>query len=142
MKLNTLVFILITLVVLGGVIWLLTTPSGPGKYDQFATCLADKGAKFYGTWWCPHCKNQKAMFGSSVKYLPYIECAAPGETAGQLQICKDANIQGYPTWVFADGSRETGEVPLEKLAEKTGCVLPVNGPDTTTVTTGSSSAAQ
>lgn len=128
MKLNTLVFILIALVVLGGVIWFLgrpaSVPTGPGQYDQFATCLTNKGAKFYGAWWCPHCKNQKALFGSSAQYLPYIECAAPGDTSGQLPVCKDAKIDGYPTWVFADGSREAGEVSFERLAEKTGCELP------------------
>lgn len=124
MKFNTLIFILIALVVVGGVIWLLATPSGPGKYDTFATCLAEKGAKFYGTWWCPHCKNQKAMFGKSARLLPYTECAAPGQTTGQLQVCKDAKIEGYPTWVFTDGSRETGEVSLARLSEKTSCPLP------------------
>ncbi|GEM_PF-5252052 len=42
---------------------------------------------------------------------------------GQLQICKQKKIEGYPTWEFADGSRETGEVSLATLAEKIGCML-------------------
>jgi len=31
----------------------------PGKYDDFAKCLTQNGVKFYGTYWCPHCNNQK-----------------------------------------------------------------------------------
>ena len=34
----------------------------PGELDQFALCLGDKGAVFYGAFWCPHCQNQKKMF--------------------------------------------------------------------------------
>ena len=94
-----------------------------GKYDAFATCLKAKGASFYGAFWCPHCKSTKALFGSSVNLLPYVECSTP-DGNGQLQICKDNKIDGYPTWVFADGSRLTGEVPLETLAQKTSCILP------------------
>ncbi|MBI2023751.1 hypothetical protein HYT01_04300 [Candidatus Giovannonibacteria bacterium] len=97
--------------------------TAPGKLDEFAKCLESKQIFFYGAFWCPHCQNQKKMFGSSTKYLPYIECSAL-DGKSQLPVCKAANITGYPTWVFADGSRESGEVPLEKLAEKSGCALP------------------
>ncbi len=96
---------------------------GPGKYDAFAACLKDKGAVFYGAFWCPHCQNQKAMFGSSEKYLPYIECSNP-DGQSQNGICNAEGIRGYPTWVFPDKSTTTGEVPLATLAEKTGCTLP------------------
>lgn len=95
----------------------------PSVYTAFAECLKDKGAVFYGAFWCPHCQSQKAMFGSAKKYLPYVECSTPNGQ-GQLQICKEKEIKGYPTWVFADGSRENGEMKLARLAEKTGCVLP------------------
>lgn len=97
--------------------------SQPGKYDTFAGCLKDKGSVFYGAFWCPHCQNQKALFGKSAKYLPYVECSTPNGQE-QLQICRDKNITGYPLWEFADGSRLSGEISLETLAEKTACVLP------------------
>src|SRR3989338_11160880 len=72
-------------------------PAEPGKYDAFATCLKDKGAVFYGAFWCPHCQTQKKLFGSSVKLLPYVECStANGQ--GQTQACIDKKITGYPTW--------------------------------------------
>ncbi len=101
-----------------------TIPEGPGKYDTFAQCLKDKGATFYGAFWCPHCQAQKKLFGSSVKLLPYVECSTP-DAAAQTQICIDKKITGYPTWEFADGTRLNGEVALKDLAAKTECELPV-----------------
>lgn len=98
-------------------------PAGPGKYDGFAQCLKDKGAVFYGAFWCSHCQAQKELFGSSVKLLPYVECSTP-DGSSQTKECDEKNITGYPTWEFADGTRLTGEVPLEKLSEKTSCPLP------------------
>lgn len=89
---------------------------------SLAQCLTEKGAKFYGAFWCPHCKNQKEMFGESASLLPYVECSTP-DGNGQLDVCKDNKITSYPTWEFSDGSRESGEVSLEKLSEKTGCQL-------------------
>jgi thiol-disulfide isomerase/thioredoxin len=97
--------------------------SGPGKYDVFTQCLKDKGATFYGAYWCPHCKSQKALFGSSVKFLPYVECSTP-DGANQTQICIEKKVVSYPTWEFLDGTRLTGEIPLLQLAEKTSCELP------------------
>lgn len=97
--------------------------SVPGKLDGFAKCLKDKGAVFYGAFWCPHCQDEKALFGRSVKHLSYVECST-ADSKGQLQICKDQKIEVYPTWKFADGTKNEGEMGLAKLAEKTGCTLP------------------
>ena len=113
----------IVIAAVGGISWYVMRTQGPGPLDGFAQCLKDKGALFYGAFWCPHCQNQKAMFGSSARLLPYVECSTL-DSAGQLPVCQEKKIEGYPTWTFADGSRESGEVPLEKLAEKTGCALP------------------
>lgn len=95
----------------------------PGEYDMLAQCIADSDATFYGAYWCPHCQEQKAMFGRSADLLPYKECSTPN---GQDQIaeCDEADVTGYPTWVFADGSRLEGTHPLETLAERTNCALP------------------
>lgn len=94
----------------------------PGKLDNFAQCLEAKGAKFYGAFWCPHCQAQKALFGKSKSLLPYVECSTPDQK-DQTQICKDNKIEGYPTWIFADGSRNSSKMTLEQLAEKTGCSI-------------------
>lgn len=89
---------------------------------DFAKCLTEKGAKFYGASWCGHCQNQKKMFGEFAEFLPYIECSTP-DGNDQTAVCKENNIASYPTWVFVDGSRESGELSLQKLSEKTGCQL-------------------
>ncbi len=92
------------------------------KYDSFAQCIKDKGVKFYGAFWCPHCQAQKAAFGGSVKYLPYVECSNADKT--QNATCNAAGIESYPTWEFPDGTRATGEQSMQVLADKTGCALP------------------
>ena len=96
--------------------------TSPGKYDSFAQCLSEKGAKFYGAFWCQHCATQKSMFGKSMKYVNYIECSTP-DRSGQTQVCIDAGIQSYPTWEFPDGSKETGSKELSYLSLKSGCAL-------------------
>lgn len=115
------------IILLGGGIYLLSSKkngsSQPGKYDALAQCLKDKGAVFYGAFWCPHCQNTKAEFGSSAKLLPYVECSTP-DGQSQLDVCKSKNIKGYPTWEFSDGTRLEGEVPAAQLASKAGCELP------------------
>lgn len=126
MKSNTSKFILFAvafIVLVAGIgIFVNNIPQKPSKLDGFAQCLKTSGAEFYGAFWCPHCQAQKALFGSSVKYLPYVECSNPDRSV--TQICIDKKIEGYPTWIFKDASKLTGEVPLAQLAEKTQCVLP------------------
>lgn len=108
--------------IVGASVLLVKSSNTPGKHDSFAKCLTEKGAEFYGAFWCPHCRNQKSLFGKSVEHINYIECSTPDGNS-QLSQCTEKGIEGYPTWIFSDGSRENGEVPLEKLAEKTGCIL-------------------
>ena len=60
----------------------------PGEFDEFAQCLKNKGATFYGAFWCSHCQSQKELFGRSAKLLPYVECSNPNGQ-GQLQVCTD-----------------------------------------------------
>lgn len=113
----------VVLIVLAGLIGLLVVQAKkPGKYDTFAQCISDSGATFYGAFWCPHCQAQKAMFGKSAKLLPYVECSE-SNGKGQLAVCTDKKIEGYPTWVFADGTRESGEQTFEELAAKTSCIV-------------------
>lgn len=125
MKTKFIIFIIIVVLLVGGLGVFLNTNkvSSPGKLDGFAQCLKDSGAEFYGTFWCSHCQNQKQLFGSSKKYLPYIECSTP-DGQNQNQVCKEKGIEGYPTWIFKDGSRLSGELSLSTLSEKTQCALP------------------
>ena len=89
--------------------------------DSFAKCLTKDGVKMYGAYWCPDCQDQKGVFGGSWQYVDYVECATVA--GGQTQACRDANITGYPTWVFRNGSRETGELSVPELRAMTGCGL-------------------
>lgn len=118
-----LMWVVALLILIAAVAFVVIESRKPGKYDTFAQCIADTGAKFYGAFWCPHCQNQKAMFGKAAKKLPYVECSTP-DGQSQLKICKDAGVTGYPLWTFADGTRLEGEVKLDVLAEKTACTLP------------------
>ncbi len=97
-------------------------PAKPGQYDKLAQCLAGKGVKMYGAYWCSHCQAQKKAFGTSFKYIKYVECVLAGGQ-GQTKECEEAGIKGYPTWVFGGGERLEGEVSIEQLAEKSGCEI-------------------
>lgn len=130
MKTNTswIVTVLAVVVIIAGIAWYSVSVSGgPGKYDGFASCIAESKAKFFGAFWCPHCQSQKALFGKSAKKLPYVECSTP-DGRGQTKECADAGIKGYPTWRFADGSEKGGEVSLVDLASSTKCALVEDAP--------------
>lgn len=95
----------------------------PGAEDPKVRALAEhlvkKDVKFFGASWCPHCADQKEMFGASAHRLPYIECSPQGPRAPQAKICNDVNIQRYPTWII-DGRRYEGVLTPEELARYSG----------------------
>jgi hypothetical protein len=91
--------------------------------DAFAQCLAEKKATMYGSFLCPHCDDQKKLFGSSFKYVPYVECSVRGSRQMTFP-CIVARIRFTPTWIFADEERRTGVQSLKSLSAKTGCALP------------------
>ena len=91
-------------------------PKGASEYDSFASCLTEKGVTMYGTEWCPHCKNQKALFGDSFNNVDYVDCDS------DRNACTSAGVRGYPTWKI-NGQNYPGEQSLERLAILTGCEL-------------------
>jgi|TARA_Y100000310_G_scaffold343261_1_gene450036 glutaredoxin len=93
-----------------------------GANDEFAKCLTENNVKIYGAYWCPHCKDQKELFGNSWKHVDYIECSLPNN-AGQTAVCSQAGIQSYPMWEFSDGSRVLGYQTLEGLSQLSNCNL-------------------
>jgi hypothetical protein len=122
-KTKFIIFIVLVVIVVGGLgIYFGMSPQEPGKLDNFAQCIKSSGAEFYGAFWCKHCQDQKAEFGSSKQYLPHIECSNPDNT--QKQVCIDKKIEGYPTWIFKDGSQISSKLSFEVLSEKTQCPLP------------------
>ncbi len=119
---NKIIWTVVALLFIAGVVWVIKAPEKPGKYDTLAQCINDSGAIYYGAFWCPNCKNQEALFGRSARLLPRIECSTP-DGKGQLPVCQEAEIKGYPTWDFPDGTRKTGVQSLEDLAKATSCPL-------------------
>jgi len=93
------------------------------KYDSFAKCIATKQAKMYGLYWCPHCLEQKEMFGEAFHYVPYQECAIKGSSE-EAPACKIAGVKMFPAWQFGDEAPKEGVLSLEALSDKTGCSLP------------------
>ena len=79
-----------------------------GKYTEFAKCLTEKEVVMYGAYWCSHCQAQKKLFGDAWEEVNYVECDARGDN-GNPDLCTEKGVTGYPTWIFADGSRTSGE---------------------------------
>ena len=110
---------------------LLVTVSAPlprvsaaaNRLDIFAKCLSAKKAKMYGLYWCPHCAEQKEIFGSAFQYVQYVECGVPG-TKKETEECKAAGVLKFPTWEFSDHSRKEAVMQLDALSKQTGCPVP------------------
>jgi uncharacterized membrane protein len=102
----------------------------PGPEDPWVRGLAEHltktSAKFYGAYWCPHCVEQKELFGASVKRIPYIECSPSGPNAPQATECKEKDIKSYPTWVI-NGTRYSGTLSLDTLAQHSNYKYPQGG---------------
>lgn len=108
------------------------TPSAPPKdsqYAEIAKCLTDKGVIFYGAYWCPHCQNQKKMFGDDIRYIKYVECDPKGENA-KPEECAKAGVQRFPSWFFPGQGLTTGEQKPEDLAKKANCDVPATSAST------------
>jgi uncharacterized membrane protein len=98
--------------------WEIINVSGEAEI-ALARHLTKIGAKMYGAWWCPHCHEQKQLFGKEAfKEIDYIECAPDGKNS-QTNLCVKTDIKSYPTWQIK-GKIEAGVKSLEKLADLSG----------------------
>jgi len=98
-------------------------PSGASsRANDFQTGLAKylgkTGAVMYGSFQCPHCNQQKKLFGSAFKYITYVECHPKGENANP-SLCLAKGIMNYPTWEIG-GRYYEGAMTLEKISEISG----------------------
>ncbi|MGB7893701.1 MAG: vitamin K epoxide reductase family protein [Microcoleus sp.] len=103
-----------------------TTTSGPAQI-ALARHLRQIGAKEYGAYWCPHCHDQKMLFGKeAAKIIDYFECDPKGQNS-RAEICQAAaaNIKGFPTWEI-NGQFYAGTQSLDKLADLSGYTGPRN----------------
>ena len=95
--------------------WNITTTSGEAEI-ALAKHLTATGAKKYGAFWCPHCYDQKQLFGKEAfAEVNYLECDPQGENP-QREACLAAGIQSFPTWEI-DGKFYPGTKTLAELAE-------------------------
>ena len=94
--------------------WLVKEDVKSGNLDGFAQCLSEKGAKMYGRNTCPHCINQKALFGDSFSYIDYIECSSNPEQC--------VGLEGVPTWEI-NNQLYPGEKTLNQISQFSGCKL-------------------
>ncbi|MEM9904746.1 MAG: vitamin K epoxide reductase family protein [Cyanobacteria bacterium P01_D01_bin.44] len=96
-----------------------TNTSGEAEI-ALARHLKDVDAKMYGAYWCPHCHDQKQLFGQqALADMPYIECAPDGKSS-QASLCQSvAGITGFPTWEV-NGQFLSGTQTLDELAQASG----------------------
>ena len=96
----------------------ITASSSPQKV-KFARFLRENNIVMYSAYWCPHCHDQKQLFGKeAVKELKIVECAKDGKN-NQYELCQKKGISGFPSWEI-NGKISSGTSELNELAIKTG----------------------
>jgi uncharacterized membrane protein len=108
------------------------TTSGEAE-KQLARHLKNTGAMMYGAYTCPHCCDQKLMFGKEAvaEDMPYTECNPKGKKADpetcQREITESSKQTGqqggFPTWKI-NGKYYTGTKQLKDLATASGYTGP------------------
>ena len=131
-------FFLALAVLLGGLIWASVldparpdaVATGPGapppvltKSNPATIALAEhltaSGAVMYSAYWCPHCHEQKEMFGKeAAKTLKVVECAPTGQN-NEAKLCQSKGIEGFPSWEI-NGELDSGVKKLPDLARLSG----------------------
>ena len=73
----------------------MTTKSNPAKL-ALADHLTASGAVMYSAYWCPHCHEQKELFGKeAAKALKVVECAPDGQD-NQVDLCRSKGLEDFP----------------------------------------------
>src|SRR5258708_4053201 len=96
-------------------IFAMPSSAGSGSEAALARHLRESGAVMYGAYWCPHCEEQKALFGDAARDLPYVECDPNGVNA-RPDLCEKAGVKAFPTWTIG-GQRREGVQSLGALAD-------------------------
>ncbi|BEV35196.1 vitamin K epoxide reductase family protein [Synechococcus sp. M16CYN] len=130
--------LLATVVLLGSLIWISAVDSGrsanvgekvgvpPAVTNEssiaalaLAEHLAVGGAVMYSAYWCPHCHEQKELFGKQAsQQLIVVECATDGQN-NQADLCRSKRLEGFPSWEI-NGEIDSGVKPLSILADLSG----------------------
>lgn len=85
---------------------------------SLAKYLGSRGAVMYGSFKCPHCNDQKKMFGSAFKYIGYVECHPQGPEANP-SLCTARGIRNFPTWEI-NGNYYQGALSMQRLSALSG----------------------
>ncbi len=88
----------------------------PGKYDDFAKCLTEKGAVIYGNDYCQYTNKQLGFFRKSQKYLNYVKCI------DNKELCDSKGVEVTPTWEI-NGKTYPQVQTFEALAAYSGCEI-------------------
>ena len=92
----------------------ITTSSSPNKI-KFAKFLRKNDISMYSAYWCPHCHDQKQLFGKdAVKELSIFECTKDGKDS-QYELCQEKGIELFPSWEI-NGEIISGVKELNDLA--------------------------
>ncbi len=119
--------IVVALLAAAGIFFFMSRERNPadiiasGERTLFGQHLKEQGVVFYGAFWCSHCQEQKKLMGKEVWEPIYVECSTP-DGRGQLDVCKEAGVDSYPTTVFKDGTRKVGVIDIAELEQRTGYV--------------------
>lgn len=94
-------------------------PAPPPVDSAFGRCVADDGWRIWGLSGCGYCERQKALLGSAMDHIEFVDCAVRGKECGTKE------LKGYPTWIQeADGvevARWTGYASLKNIEAFSGC---------------------
>ncbi|HRD41381.1 MAG TPA: vitamin K epoxide reductase family protein [Prochlorococcaceae cyanobacterium AMR_MDS_5431] len=93
-----------------------------------AEYLSQSDITLYSVYWCPHCHDQKELFGrEAAGRLRIIECGIEGEN-NQHSNCLKEGITGFPSWDFKNklshAPLQSGIKSLNQLAELSGYMKP------------------
>ncbi len=98
--------------------------SNPRKIE-FAKYLSSNNIVMYSAYWCPHCHDQKELFGQAAsKELNIVECAKDGLNS-QSDLCDKKGINSYPSWEI-NGEIDEGVKSLEELKILSNYNAPLN----------------
>ena len=92
------------------------TDQWPTAEDTLAACLTEQWVTMYGTERCPHCRDQKKLFGKNAfDAVRYVDCDK------QRTQCQVAGVQWFPTRITQSGDKYPGTQELSELATIAWC---------------------
>jgi thiol-disulfide isomerase/thioredoxin len=107
--------------------WEIKSTSGAAEI-ALAKHLKQAGVKVYGAYWCPHCYEQKQLFGKEAwKYIASVECAEDALKKPQPKLCKQAGVTGFPTWSIPQGGGSANGAKLDAGVKKLSQLAKLSG---------------